>query len=652
MSTRPRIGNIVAHTVKRVKELTNALRHRESDLEQESNARSADLNHLAHYDSLTGLPNRALFHETLRKTLAVGAHQGFAVAVLFIDVDHFKGVNDTLGHAAGDALLLQFGDRLTRSLRIRDTVGRLGGDEFAVILLIEDGESGAARVAEKLVAALRVPFDINGTAVSLSASIGIALHPDDAIDPDLLLDQADAAMYGAKQAGRDTFRFFTAEMNATTEARQALERALRAAVEQDQFVLHYQAKVDLGSGRICGFEALLRWQRPGRGLVEPAEFISSLEATGLIVRVGGWVIGEACRQINLWASGTRRPLSVSVNVSRRQLIEGDLVRDVTAALETHQIPPDLLELELTESAIELNAKDTISTLAALKAHGVRLSIDDFGTGHTSRASLARFPVDALKIDVAVVRDIVTDPDDALLALSIIQLAHSLKIDVIAEGVETAEQLAYLTRLHCDQMQGYLFSPPMPVNDVEALLDDGGHLPPDSASAEPRDTVLLFGEDPNRLDPLTALLVDDGIRVLSARSADDGLRLLALHHIHVLVYDQQSSYPAEDFLDLVRDIHPEALRMILARGNEMTAVTHAINRGPLHRYYTEPWDIPAIRRDVRGALRQQSLLPKAARSGRLNVDGPDASTPPVAASDSAQAFGAKASSPASADSPVA
>jgi diguanylate cyclase (GGDEF)-like protein len=607
MSAPPRTGHIVARAVKRVKELTNALRHRESDLERELKARSVDLNHLAHYDSLTGLPNRALFHETLRKTLALGTHQGFAVAVLFIDVDHFKGVNDKLGHAAGDALLLQFGDRLTRSLRIRDTVGRLSGDEFAVILLIEDGESGAARVAEKLVAALRLPFDINGTTVSLSASIGIALHPDDAIDPDLLLDQADAAMYGAKQAGRDTFRFFTAEMNASTEARLALETALRAAVEQDQFVLHYQPKVDLGSGRICGVEALLRWQRPGRGLVEPAEFLPSLDATGLILRVGGWVIGEACRQINVWAATTGQPLPVSVNVSRRQLDEGDLVRDVAAALEEYQIPPQLLELELPESAIQLNAAGTVSTLEALKAHGVRLSIDHFGTGHTGRASLARFPVDALKIDVAVARDIVTHPSAALLALSIIRLAHSLKIDVIAVGVETTEQLAYLARQHCDQMQGYLFSPPLPANGVAAMLQREIRFPPDSASAAPRDTVLLYSSEPDQLHPLSTLLVNDGIQVLCAQSPDNGLRLLALHDVDVLVYDQPSGNEAEDFLDLVRDVHPQTLRMILARGNEMTAVTHAISRGALHRYYPEPWDFRAIRRDVRDALRQQSQI---------------------------------------------
>jgi diguanylate cyclase (GGDEF)-like protein len=568
---------------------------------------AVDLNHLAHYDSLTGLPNRALFHETLRKTLALGSRQGFAVAVLFIDVDHFKRVNDTLGHAAGDALLLQFGDRLTRSLRIRDTVGRLSGDEFAVILLIEDGESGAARVAEKLVAALRLPFDINGTTVSLSASIGIALHPDDAIDPDLLLDQADAAMYGAKRAGRDTFRFFTAEMNASTEARLALEAALRAAVEQDQFVLHYQPKVDLGSGRVCGVEALLRWQRPGCGLVEPADFIPSLEATGLIVRVGGLVIDAACRQLSAWAADGRRALPIAVNVSRRQLDEGDIVGDVAAALAVHHIPPGLLELEVTESTIGLRVKDTIRTLAALKAHGVRLSIDDFGAGYTSRAALARFPVDALKIDVAVTRDIVTDPSAALLALSVIRLAHSLKIDVIAEGVETTEQLAYLTRLHCDQMQGYLFSRPLPVNGIESLLQADTRLLPDSASAVPRDTVLLYSVDPDALLALSSLLASDGIQTLCARSADEGLRLLAMHDVHVLVYDQPSSEAAEDFLDLVRDVHPEALRMILARSNQMTAATHAINRGPLHRYYVEPWDIPAIHREVRAALRRQSLL---------------------------------------------
>ena len=434
------------------------------------------LHHLAHYDALTGLPNRALFYETLRRTLDQASERGWLVAVLFVDLDHFKQVNDKLGHAIGDELLVQFSGRLARSVRLRDTVGRLGGDEFALILVMEDGQQGAAVVASKIREALQPPFDLKGHQASISASIGISVFPDDARDAGTLLKHADTAMYRAKQAGNDTFRFFTAQMNDEVVARLDLEAALRKAIENGEFVLHYQPKIQLNNGRINGLEALLRWQRPGHGLVPPNDFIPVLEDTGLIVRVGRWAIAEACRQIGHWSGNAVGPMPVSVNVSGRQLAEGDLHADVVKAIGEHAIAPALLELELTESSLMVNTDKTIASLQKLKRLGVQTSIDDFGTGYSSLAYLRRFPIDKLKIDIAFIRDLPGNADDAAIVRAIIRMAHSLRLEVVAEGVETAAQMAYLSRQRCDVVQGYYFGKPLAVPELEQLLREERHWP--------------------------------------------------------------------------------------------------------------------------------------------------------------------------------
>jgi predicted signal transduction protein with EAL and GGDEF domain len=364
-------------------------------------------------------------------------------------------------------------------VRVRDTVGRLGGDEFALILVTRDGQDTATVVARKILEALRAPFDLHGFEVTISASIGITVHPQDARDPETLIRYADTAMYRAKQAGRDTFRFFTAQMNAEVLARQELEGALRRAIANDEFVLHYQPKLGLVGGRVEGLEALLRWQRPGHGLVHPLEFIPVLEETGLIVRVGRWVIDAACRQMALWMRSAVGPIQVSVNVSGRQFMDGDLEADVHRALDAHGIPAGQLELELTESSLMINTERTIASLNGLKRRGVEVSIDDFGTGYSSLAYLRRFPIDKLKIDIAFIRDVASNPDAASITLAIICMAHSRKLKVIAEGVETAEQLAYLRRHRCDHIQGYWFSPPLALPELEQmLLAQRRHAPAD------------------------------------------------------------------------------------------------------------------------------------------------------------------------------
>ncbi|MEO6711940.1 MAG: EAL domain-containing protein [Mycobacteriales bacterium] len=567
------------------------------------------LQRMAHYDSLTGLPNRALFNETLRKTMSLAADKGWAIAVMFVDIDHFKNINDTMGHAAGDDLLGQVAERLVHCVRVRDTVGRLGGDEFALIVVMEGGQDSAAAVAKEIHKTLREPFWIGDQDVLVTASIGITVHPEDASDPATLIKYADTAMYRAKQAGRDTSRFFTAQMNTDLIARMALERALREAVDDQQFVLHYQPKVQLNTGRIVGVEALLRWERPGYGLVPPNDFIPLLETTGLITEVGSWVIAESARQIAQWMRTDVGPVRIAVNVSGRQFVEGDVDGDVAAALLAHGIDAHLLELELTETSLMANTARTIATLHKLKARGVQLSIDDFGTGYSCLAYLRHFPIDKLKIDVAFVRHVTDNADDAAIARTIIRMAHSLKLEVIAEGVETPAQLSYLVRQGCDQIQGYLVSRPLPAEALEDLLRDGSLLPArSSAAAASRTSLLLVGADPTAISALESVLRPDGYRIFTAGSAEEGLNVLALHHVHVILCDDGIGLvDGAEFFSKVQTLHPDPLRILLADADDAAALIRGVNRGRVHAIYPKPWHEDILREHMREAFKHYRLI---------------------------------------------
>jgi diguanylate cyclase (GGDEF)-like protein/PAS domain S-box-containing protein len=444
------------------------------------------LEDLSHFDALTGLLNRALFSETLSNALVHASGTEESLAVLHLDLDHFKNVNDTYGREIGEELLIQVSDRLIDSVRDRDAVGRLGGDEFALLLTMPEGRRDAAAVAEKIQIALRKPFSVNDRDVRVTASIGITLHPGDASTTEALLNYAETAMCQAKQSGGDTYQFFTTAMNTEVWRRLELETALRHGVKHGEFVLHYQPKVELKSGRVVGLEALLRWDRPGFGLVPPSEFIYSLEETGLIVDVGRWAIAAACEQIREWTRRGIDTVQVSVNVSERQFARGDLESDVLLALDTYEIPGRLLELELTETLLVTSTDSTIATLQNLKAAGVQISIDDFGTQNSNIAYLRRFPIDKLKIDRSFIGNVARSSDAAATALSIVRMGHSLDLAVIAQGVETAAQLAWLREQQCDQIQGYLFSPPLPVAALELLLLAGTSLSsPDDGTGVPR-----------------------------------------------------------------------------------------------------------------------------------------------------------------------
>jgi diguanylate cyclase (GGDEF)-like protein len=448
--------------------------------------------HLANHDPLTGLPNRKLFYVLLGRALVQAAEHHWSVSVLVLDIDRFKNVNDTLGHAMGDELLRQCSNRLRNCLRFNDTIARLGGDEFGLILLTAKIPDESSIVASKIREALRQPFDLNGHEVTVTVSIGITLYPLDALDVGSLVQNGDTAMYRAKEAGRNTYRFYTPQMNHRAIEKLDTEGALRKALERDEFILHYQPKVSLATGRITGVEALLRWNRPGHGLVPPLDFIPILEETGLIIAVGNWVIRTACRQIAEWQRTEVGCVCIAVNLSTRQLSHETVNTQTHHAMEQYAIDPQLLEFEvetvravrdtgidaallefeLTESLLMSHAQKSVAILQRLKNLGIRLSMDDFGTGFSSLAYLKRFPIDTLKIDRAFIRDVTANADDAAITLAIIAMAHNLKLKVIAEGVETAEQLQFLRDHHCDEAQGYFLSRPLPEMQIGQLLRQG------------------------------------------------------------------------------------------------------------------------------------------------------------------------------------
>jgi diguanylate cyclase (GGDEF)-like protein/PAS domain S-box-containing protein len=452
----------------------------------------AQLHRVTHYDGLTALPNRLLLLERLRGSLAMARRSGWRVGLLLIDLDRFKLINDTLGHLAGDELLRQAALRLRACLRESDTVGRLGGDEFAVVLPDMDSNELAAVVARKIVEVTAEPFVVDGRQLFVSASVGISLFPDDGDGPEALIRNAEAAMYQAKEGGRNGYLFYAAEMNARAQRRLGLETDLRQALVRGEFELHYQPKVDCRSGRIAGVEALIRWRHPQRGLVGPGEFIPLLEETGLIVAVGDWVLNAACTQMKCWHDAGFTGLDVAVNVSARQMDGGRLAGQVRAALAASGLPPTALELELTESLLMRDPPAAADMLVELKAIGVQVAVDDFGTGYSSLSYLKRFPLDNLKVDRAFVQDIAASAGDASITRAVIRMGHELALKVVAEGVETAEQLAALQAAGCDEIQGYLFSRPLPAPEIGALLASGRGLPPAPQAAG---TAAAAGHDP-------------------------------------------------------------------------------------------------------------------------------------------------------------
>jgi diguanylate cyclase (GGDEF)-like protein len=443
----------------------------------ERNRTKERIYHMAFYDSLTNLPNRVLFQDRLRLALASADRQQHMLAVLFLDLDNFKRINDTFGHFMGDKLLQAVAERLSSIMRKCDSVtrnvpdlfARLGGDEFTVLLNVINELEDAAKVAHRITDIISKPFQLDDHEIFITSSIGIAVYPADGEDIESLLKNADAAMYHAKDHGKNHFQYYKQYMNASAFERLTLENDLRKALELDEFLLHYQPQIHADSNEITGLEALIRWQQPDGGIIPPSEFIPLAEETGLIIPISEWVLKTACRQISSWKAEGCKAVPVSVNMSSEQFQQKDFIAAMSGIMTKHMVTPQDLMLEITENTIMQSTETASAVLHALTEMGIRLIIDDFGTGYSSLSYLKTFPIHAIKIDRSFVREIGSDPDDAAIATAIISMGHSLRLKVIAEGVESEDQLAFLHKQKCDEIQGFLFSPPIPPEEITKLL---------------------------------------------------------------------------------------------------------------------------------------------------------------------------------------
>lgn len=563
------------------------------------------LSQLAHYDSLTHLPNRVLFNDRLRQSMGQARRSGWTLGLLFLDLDRFKLVNDTLGHSTGDLLLRQVAARLTACLRPTDTVARLSGDEFAVILPELAHEQNAGLVAKKILDAMAIPFNLEGHEIFITLSIGITLYPADSDDLEALIRNADAAMYSAKAGGRNNFQHYTAEMNTRAAEKLQLETRMRRAIERHEFVLHYQPKVDIENCRISGLEALLRWKSTDSGLVPPAQFIPLLEETGLIVQVGEWVAHAACQQIKAWREAGIEPVPVAINLSARQLRQQGFSHVMKRALDDAGIEPGLIQIEITESSLMENPEEAIIVLGKLNTLGIQLAADDFGTGYSSLSYLKRLPLDALKIDRSFVNDITVDADDAVIARTVITLAHSLGLKVVAEGIETEAQLALLAANGCDEAQGYLFAKPLPADECAVLLAAGQPLYRGrrNKDQERAPSVLIVDDDEDHLLLSKLLLQKDGHQVLVATSTRQAFELLATNPVGVVMADlNMPEMNGIEFLGKVKLMYPSISRFMLSGAGDFATATRALNEGAVHKFFVKGQDEMLLRSEIRKSLR--------------------------------------------------
>jgi predicted signal transduction protein with EAL and GGDEF domain/CheY-like chemotaxis protein len=509
------------------------------------------------------------------------------------------------GHLAGDNMLITTARRLVEVVSPHATVTRLSADTFVIALPDLNTSEEINRFAEIIAQHIYQPFSIDNQPVQLSASLGIAVYPVDGDDAATLMKNADAALDDAKKSGdRNTFRFYSSSMNEHARKLVTMGAELRNAIEQNRLVLHYQPQVDIVSGEIIGAEALIRFNHAQRGVIAPGEFIAVAEETGLILPMGEWAIREACRQMKQWHDETHTEIIIAVNLSPLQLHQSNLLHIVTDALESSGLAPRYLELEFTESAIMQNVREMIAIMQKFRALGVHLSIDDFGTGYSSLSYLKQFPVDKLKIDQSFVNNIALDPNDAAIVQAIIALGRTLGMTTIAEGVETEAQLGYLRSVHCKEMQGYLYSHPLPASEFASLLLRGKTLSKDKSEK----VLLLVDDEENVQISLKRILRREGYLILTASSAEEGLEIMAQNPVNVVLSDQRMpGMSGVEFLRRVKIMYPDVVRMILSGYTEVGTLTDAINKGEIYQFITKPWENETLTALIREAFIRHEML---------------------------------------------
>ena len=564
------------------------------------------IENLLAFDQLTGLPNRSAFLASLVAVLAGARQEGMEVTVLYADVDNFFTVNESVNASEADQVIIEIASRIKATLRQADRLARAGNDKFSLVLGPHEAgiDNDISEVAERVLQAIRQPIVLADKTIHVTMSIGTACFPNDGDSAEELLNHAMSATERAKKNGGDAFFRFDASSALNDNGRRDLLKELRLAIEREELVLHYQPQVSLFSGAIIGLEALIRWQHPQRGLIMPGEFIPLAEESGLVISIGDWVLREVCRQMRAWLDTDLSAVKVAINLSARHFLVPGLHVAIADVLDRARIEPKFLEIEITEGAMMQDVTGAIRSMTQLKEIGVRISLDDFGTGYSSLAYLSRFPIDVVKIDQSFVSDITSNPINAAIAQATIAMSHKLGKIVLAEGVETEEQMQYLRRNECDEMQGYFFSKPLPAKSIADLLRAGQVMNLYGQSrSETRSTVLFVDDEANILNSLKRTLRREGYAILTAESATDAFSLLARNTVQVIVSDQRMpGMNGTEFLSRVKSLYPETVRMVLSGYSEITSVTDSINKGAVYRFLMKPWDDETMKAEIIGALR--------------------------------------------------